>query len=129
MATVLKQPAAPKRIGRPFKTPPKGKRAPLSLLVRPEIKRLIDARAKANSRTQSQEAEMMIEKAFAFDDWLAGQKRTLEEMGRGNVEAELRRLGYPMQRQILDGKVWKFWAEPGYPAAPEPSGFVEPTNE
>ena len=55
MTTVLRKTDAPKRIGRPFKAPKKGKRAPLSLLVRPEIKRLVDARAKANSRTQSQE--------------------------------------------------------------------------
>ena len=33
-------------------------------------------------------------------------------------EAALYRLGYPMQRQIIDGNVWKVWAEPGYPLAP-----------
>src|SRR5262245_22598699 len=71
MPTVSKKTSTPKRIGRPFKAPKKGTRAPLSLLVRPEIKQLVDKRAKASGRTQSQEAEMVIERAFARDELIA----------------------------------------------------------
>jgi hypothetical protein len=56
-----------KRRGRPFKEAILGQRAPLGLLVRAEIKQLIDERAKANGRTQSQEAEALIERCLTYD--------------------------------------------------------------
>ena len=59
-----------KRIGRPTKAPVKGKRVSLGLKVTAEVKRHIDAAAKASGRTQSQEAEILIEKALAYDRML-----------------------------------------------------------
>ena len=115
-----------KRRGRPFKAPKAGKRAPLSLLVRAEIKHLVDERAKASGRTQSQEAEMMIERCLTYDQTLEAMHTTLADMQKDNVEAALRRLGYtPIRVPNTDksDRPWKLWAEPGYPGT-ERSGFV-----
>jgi hypothetical protein len=111
------------RRGRPFKQPKKGKRAPLSLLVRAEIKRLVDERAKASGRTQSQEAEMLIERCLAYDQTLEAMRTNLEEMAEDRFEAALRRRGFRPTLKMIDGKIWKSWAEPGYPGI-ESSGFV-----
>jgi hypothetical protein len=115
-----------KRRGRPFKAPKAGKRAPLSLLVRAEIKHLVDERAKASGRTQSQEAEIMIERCLTYDQTLAAMQTTLADMQKDNVEGALRRLGYTPMRVPNEDKPdrpWKLWAEPGYPGI-ERSGFV-----
>jgi len=55
-----------KRIGRPTK-PPTGKRVQLGLIVRADIKRAIIKAAEQSGRTQSQEAELLIERAWAYD--------------------------------------------------------------
>jgi hypothetical protein len=112
-----------KRRGRPFKPPKPGKRAPLSLLVRAEIKALVDERAKASGRTQSQEAEAMIERCLTYDQMMESMRTNLAELEKGSVEAVLWRLGYAPIRQFIDGKVCKAWAEPGFPGI-ERSGFV-----
>jgi hypothetical protein len=57
-----------KRIGRPPKDATPGVRVSLGLKVTPETKALLDGRARANSRTQSQEAEAWIEQAKALND-------------------------------------------------------------
>jgi hypothetical protein len=112
------------RRGRPFKQPKKGKRAPLSLLVRAEIKRLVDERAKASGRTQSQEAEMLIERCLTYDQTMEAMRTNLAQMEKGSVEATLWRLGYrPVRTVSEDQKIWKLWAEPGYPGI-ESSGFI-----
>jgi len=115
-----------KRRGRPFKAPKAGKRAPLSLIVRAEVKALVDERAKASGRTQSQEAEIMIERCLTYDQTLEAMQTTLADMQKDSVEATLRRLGYTPMRVPNEGqpdRPWKLWAEPGYPGAGR-SGFV-----
>lgn len=112
-----------KRRGRPFKAPKAGKRAPLSLLVRAEIKQLVDERAKASGRTQSQEAEMLIERCLQYDKTMEAMRSTLADIEKGSVEPALFRLGYTPIRTTKEGKVWKLWAEPGFPGI-ERSGFV-----
>jgi hypothetical protein len=119
MAKVLKQLAAPKRIGRPFKAPPKGKRAPLSLLVRPTLKRLIDERAQVNGRTQSAEAEAMLERLLMLEETLETMRTTLSEIESGSVDAALKRRGYVPVRSP-HGTIW---FPPGYPQI-EHSRFV-----
>jgi hypothetical protein len=114
--------------GRPIKKTAKGERTQIGVIVGGKTKAHLLRAMKDSGRTISREAEYLIEKALTYDNWLAAQKRTLEEMERGNVEAALHRLGYPMQRQIIDGKVWKVWAEPGHPQAQQPSGFQEQTQ-
>lgn len=107
----------PKRaVGRPMKAPRRGKRAPLSLLVRPEIKRLVDQRATANGTTQSAQAEYLIEQGLAVRQVLDAMGKTLQEIERGNVEAALMRLGGWTVERYQDGdKIWKAFREPGYP--------------
>jgi hypothetical protein len=53
-----------KRLGRPVKAPTPGKRVSLGLKVTAEIKQRIDEEARKSGRTQSQQAELMIERGF-----------------------------------------------------------------
>ena len=108
----------PKRaVGRPMKAPRRGKRAPLSLLVRPEIKRLVDQRATANGTTQSAQAEFLIEQGLAVRQVLDAMGKDLMALERGNVDSALWRLGYRPWRESIDGKTWTSWCEPGHPRA------------
>jgi hypothetical protein len=59
-----------RRTGRPTKRPTPGARASLGLKVTNEIKQRLDAAAKANGRTQSQEAEARLERTFQNEDLL-----------------------------------------------------------
>ncbi len=59
-----------KRRGRRPQVANKGERMSLGLKVTPEIKNKLDAAAKANGRTQSQEAEARIEQTFRGADYL-----------------------------------------------------------
>jgi hypothetical protein len=112
----------PKRIGRPLKPPSKGKRAPLSLLVRPDIKRDIDKLATANGRTQSAEAEALLERALAVESTLKWMGPTLPKLKQELTEAYLREQGYTWV-YTPHGKA--FYPR-GHPAAPPPSDFIPP---
>jgi|AmaraimetFIIA100_FD_contig_123_41389_length_5593_multi_4_in_1_out_0_2 hypothetical protein len=102
-------------IGRPMKPPKRGKRAPLSLLVRPQIKRLVDKLATANGITQSAQGEMLIEQGIAVRQVLDAMSRETVEIERGNADAALRRRGYSRHRMLIGDRVWNFWTEPGFP--------------
>src|SRR5215471_14579986 len=117
----------PKRaVGRPMKPPTKGKRAPLSLLVRPNIKRLVDKLATANGATQSAQAELLITQGLAVQRVLDAMGKTAEEIERGNVDAALRRRGYNHHRIVIGDKAWGFWTEPGFPI---PTSGFKPWRE
>jgi hypothetical protein len=100
-----------KRIGRPMKAPARGKRVSLGLKVTAEVKRHIDKEARASGRTQSQEAEALIERALQYDRMLDAMRRTLGEIAQENIEAAFHRQGYTPIRDVR-GK--KAWAEPGF---------------
>jgi hypothetical protein len=112
--------SAAKRKGRPFKAPKAGKRAPLSLLVRAEIKAHVDGLARASGRTQSQEAEMLIERCLHYDRMLETMRTTLADIERGNIEAAFRRAGFTPVRTPDGDNIW-------VPASYEikRSGFVQ----
>jgi hypothetical protein len=57
-------PKTNRRTGRKPQPANQGQRASLGLKVTPEIKNKLDAAAKANGRTQSQEAELRLESSF-----------------------------------------------------------------
>jgi hypothetical protein len=59
-----------KRLGRPTKAPTPGKRVALGLKVTAEIKQRIDEEARKTGRTQSQQAELIIERALANEEFL-----------------------------------------------------------
>jgi hypothetical protein len=61
-----------KRLGRPPKAPTPGKRVALGLKVTSEIKQQLDEEARKHGRTQSQQAELMIERAFAEERGFGG---------------------------------------------------------
>jgi hypothetical protein len=52
------------RLGRPFKPVTGKKRLPISLIVTADVKRKLVAAAHASGRSQSQEAELLIELAL-----------------------------------------------------------------
>ena len=122
--------------GRRIKKVPKGERTQIGVIVGGNTKARLLKSMKESGRTISREVEHLIEKAHAYDDVVATVKRApgpphpgdLEEIQRRNVEADLARLGYPMQRRIIDGKVWKTWAEPGFPGT-QAGGYVEPEDQ
>jgi hypothetical protein len=111
-----------KRIGRPLKAPT-GKRAQLSLLVRAEIKRYVDKAAQKSGRTQSQEAEHLIERALTYDRMLEAMRTTLDAINRGNIEAAFRSQGY----KPFHTPHGKGWVPKGYPI--KESGFIPPEEE
>jgi hypothetical protein len=126
-AKTLLEPKVPKRaVGRPMKAPRRGKRAPLSLLVRPEIKRLVDQRATASGTTQSAQAEFLIEQGLVVRQVIEAMGKTLAEIERGNVHATLLRAGWTVERYTdpNDGKTWKAYREPGYPPIVREGTFV-----
>ena len=59
------------RRGRKTKPANQGSRVSLGLKVTPEIKNRLDAEAKRNGRTQSQEAEVRLENSFRYRDALS----------------------------------------------------------
>jgi hypothetical protein len=109
-----------KRIGRPMKEHPKRvKRVSLGLKVRVDIKRLIDKAAHASGRTQSQEAEALIEKALSYDRMLDAMHTTVQAIAEGNVEAAAHKGGYVTIRTIDGKKSFTFEPDPA-----KRSGFV-----
>ncbi|MDA9521470.1 hypothetical protein XI06_14195 [Bradyrhizobium sp. CCBAU 11434] len=112
-----------KRIGRPVKPVQEGTRVSLGLKVRPEVKARIDTAARNSGRTQSQEAEHLIEMALAPITMLERMQQTFTEIERGNVEATFRRLGY-MPLRTPHGTAW---LPPGHPGLR--SGFIAPEED
>ena len=58
--------ASKRRVGRPLKEST-GKRAQLSVLIRPDLLRAIREAAERNGRTQSQEAEHWLERLLVLE--------------------------------------------------------------
>jgi hypothetical protein len=119
-----------KRIGRPTKEPKRGKRAPLSLLVRPAIKSLVDKMAQKNGITQSAQAEMLIEVGLAMRAMLDAMGKDTAEIEQGNVAAALRRRGYDRRCIPIEGEERTIWVEPGFFAGHDfvGDGFAAPDN-
>src|SRR4051812_21515771 len=107
-----------KRIGRPRKAPKPGARAPLSLLVRPQLKRRIEKLATPSGATMSAEAERLLEKALAYDDVLAATGTSIAEIARRFAEKNFRDRGYT----VIHTAHGDIWYPPGHPGAPPPSG-------
>ncbi|MBR1279035.1 hypothetical protein [Bradyrhizobium sp. AUGA SZCCT0283] len=108
-----------KRSGRPMKAPARGKRVSLGLKVTADVKRKIVSAARASGRTQSQEAEALIERALTYDSMLEAMRTTMAEIAQGNVEDAFRNLGYG----TIHSPYGDVWVPPGYPT--ERSGFID----
>jgi len=108
-----------KRTGRPTKASTPGERMSLGLKVTAEVKDRLDRAARASGRTQSQEAEMRLERSFereallpellelAYGRYVAGLLLALgRAMDLAGFAAELQRL-YPTG-PIYDGIVTRY---------------------
>jgi hypothetical protein len=113
----MKTATAKKRIGRPAKPGHNRKRIQLGLIVTAETKAVIDEEAQRSGRTQSQVAEILIERALQYDKMLTAMNTTFDEIKRGNFEGALHREGYHPVRSP-HGKIWY---PPNYPI--QRSGF------
>ena len=82
---------AKKRSGRP---PTYQKRFALGLRVTEATKQHIEAAAKASGRTQSQEAERLIEQALVPYRMLEAIEAVIEKANTGKVEAVFRAAGF-----------------------------------
>ena len=63
---------AAKRMGRPTKKPKAGERVSLGLRVTADMKKRLDAAAASSGRSQSQEAEMRLERSFRVEEVAGG---------------------------------------------------------
>jgi hypothetical protein len=108
---------AKKKTGRPVK-PAERKRIQLGLIVTAETKATIDKLAEDSGRSQSQVAEMLIERALQYDRMLAAMNTTIDEIRRGNFDGAAQNEGYHPVRSPYG----KIWLPPGYPLT-QRSGF------
>ena len=120
MATATKRAGRP---ARPAAAEQKRERFSLGLIVTAEMKQLIDETAKATGRTQSQVAELLMERAVQYDRTIAAMNRSLDEIRRGNIEAAFRGEGYTP----VHSPYGKIWHPPGYPL--EQSRYIPPPEQ
>jgi hypothetical protein len=105
-----------KRIGRPLKPPAKGKRVSLGLKVTAEAKRHIDKAAQDSGRTQSQEAERLIESALLYAEMFKAMNTPDKKL----LASVFRKAGYT-PRHTPYGDIW---LPQGHPAAEKSPGFM-----
>jgi len=79
-------------MGRPTKAPSPGTRVSLGLKVTPAIKSSLDDAAKSNGRTQSQEAELRLERSFTEEAALGGPQMRMLALRAGDIVRGLRTL-------------------------------------
>jgi hypothetical protein len=106
--------------GRPAEPVEIEQRYALGLKVCAEVKKLIDEEARRSGRTQSQVAELLIEKAIAFDRIVSGMNTTMEAIRRGNFEAAARAEGY----RAVHSPYGNIWLPRDYPLG-QLGGFIE----
>ena len=111
-----------KRIGRPTKPGTAGQRNPLGLRVTAETKRKLEAAALKSGRSQSQEAEFLIEKALLEEEAYGGRElHGLLRLMVGAAEIIQVRTGKPL---FSDWDTWnaarRAWIMLMKEAAPKP---------
>jgi hypothetical protein len=117
-----------KRVGRPMKPPVPGKRTTLSLMVSPKVKQRIDGAARAEGRSQSQEAERRIEMSYSYERALGehqAARAKLSQMRLGETEKVLRDLGWSRVTDLRWGG--HIWLPPGRLEVPK-AGWVDPND-
>jgi hypothetical protein len=98
-------PASKAKIGRPPNKAEGPKRFSLGLKVTAETKAVIDREAQRTGRSQSQVAELLIEKALTYDQIISGLNQSLEDVRSGRIEAAFQREGYRWVHSPF-GKIW-----------------------
>lgn len=116
--------AAKRRIGRPIKPAVGTSRVSLGLKVTSEVKRVIEALAVSSGRTQSQQAEHLIERCLQFDRTMEAMRATLESLETNSIEHALARKGWRLIRMRDQGEnAIALWAPPGHLLNPK-IGFL-----
>ena len=98
-----------RRIGRPTKKPKAGERVPLGLRVTAEIKRKLDAAAEDAGRSQSQEAELRLERSFEWEEARGTVQQWMAEacsVVQGDIENAFRHFGYTPISMLPSGRMW-----------------------
>jgi hypothetical protein len=81
------------------------RRSQLNTIVSDKMKARITRLAQEQGRSQGQVAELLLERAFHYDELLAGLNTTLEQIRLGHLERALLDAGYfPIQTAY--GKAW-----------------------
>jgi hypothetical protein len=102
------------------KAPAPGERAPLSLLVTPELKHRIELITRGSGRTMAAEAEALIEQGLAVADVLTALRTTVDELARRQAEKNFRERGYT----VIHDPHGDIWLPPGHPAASQEGTFT-----
>ncbi len=129
-----------KRVGRPKKVPTPGERVSLGLRVTAEIKMRLDQAAESAGRSQSQEAELRLERSFETEDRLggprlvemietiasvmklAGQQAVYWETGKLMNQGEWLVLPYPFDQAVEAAKtILEHYRPPGEITVPKPN--------
>ena len=100
-----------------------GKRYPLNMRTTKETRDRLEKAAADSGRSLAQELEFQLERVFHYDHVFENMKRSIEEIQKGNLEAELHRAGY-IHRYTEYGDAW---LSPGHPG--ERSGFIAPPEK
>jgi hypothetical protein len=95
------------------------RRSQLNTIVSDEMKARITELAEEQGRSQGQVVELLLERAFQYDELLAGLNTTLERIRQGHLEGALQDAGYSPIRTGF-GKVW---LPPGHPLVHGRSAF------
>lgn len=77
---------------------PERRRIQLGLIVSAETKALIEEEAQRSGRTQSQVAEMLIEKSLTYERTIAAMNATLDALQHRNIHSAMMHEGYHPQR-------------------------------
>jgi hypothetical protein len=88
------------RMGRPTKAPSPGERVSLGLRVTAEIKRKLDEAGEKSGRSQSQEAEIRLERSFELEHFEASIARMIDEL-REHITALVRAQGKGLAQHIM----------------------------
>jgi hypothetical protein len=115
---------AKRRAGRPTKPAVGVSRVSLGLKVTASTKRMIEALAIVSGRTQSQEAEHLIERCLQYDKTMESTRTTLESLETNSIEHTLARKGWRLVRmRDQHENSADLWAPPGHQMNPR-SGFL-----
>jgi hypothetical protein len=120
------------KVGRPTRKPKRGeRRSQLSLKIRAEVKRMIDAEAYRVGWNQGATVEMLVEKQLAYQEALATLKLPADKVDYDRIKSILTKAGWGTLVAALPGpshRVVTAWYPPD-PADGPRFGFIPTTTK